>query len=570
MTRLAGLASSTGPLSERARKGLGGNLRSLAGHGFIDLVECAVKTVMEHHEAWSEAREDLGYFLHYDLTKIPEGNERRAADARIRTLIDGLKPESLTARLRTIVTEMSWDYGIEDEDDDDFDPQSLRDGQDAAVRKFAVEMLGRPGGVEECLPEISSVRPGAEGQRKTYTFGAAVAQEAEAPLDWLKPTIAALCDTPPEQQRDFGMLAGYLAGLPAGHAAAVEAFKRRCSGDSILAGAFPYVCNCLSVTAADIGQALSMLQAGLLQPPDLVWWSIGGALRSIDPEAAAPLFDELLDHSAEGYCSAVQLLSSYAHSKPSENVLDRLAPQLRKVAECLAKWPPPASGHIAESDFGKLMKWLLAKGRNDADARAAAMTLSSLLVRDRKDGYERMVKPLIRRLLKSFPEISWQSLGSAALSKPLAAMRMDFLLGERLSTERNEPPILQLPEEVLFAWCRANGDEAAAFAAKTLPFLDSYGPGNDAALHPRMARLIDEFGGSVRVRKALDANIFSGGFWGSASSFYGQYNTALSNLRDAHSSRAVRRWAGETLQALAGMIERFDRRDEEERAQDED
>ena len=82
--------------------------------------------------------------------------------------------------------------------------------------------------------------------------------------------------------------------------------------------------------------------------------------------------------------------------------------------------------------------------------------------------------------------------------------------------------------------------------------------------------MIDEFGDRPKVRKALDANIFSGGFWGSASSFYGQYNAALSSLRDGHSSRAVRKWAGKTFQVLAGMIERFDRRDDEWNAQNED
>ncbi len=67
-----------------------------------------------------------------------------------------------------------------------------------------------------------------------------------------------------------------------------------------------------------------------------------------------------------------------------------------------------------------------------------------------------------------------------------------------------------------------------------------------------------------------DATIFSGGFFGSASAFSGQYNEALSGLRDGHSFPTARRWARETLRALAGAMEQFDRRDDESNARNED
>ena len=569
VTRLARFASGTGPVAKIARQGLGENLRSLASRGYFDLIEQAVETVARDYDMWPEARDALGHFLAFDMCEMPGNDEQRwETEVRIRSLMRTLEPQSLATRVRTIVTEMSWDYLIED-DDDDSDFGRLRQRQDDAVRELAVEMMQHPGAIEEHLPEISRfTREAAGKQRNTYSFGRAIAQEAGTLVDGLEPVVAALRDTPLDT-RDSGMLAGYLSELPAEHAATVEAFKRRCAEDSDLAPAFPRICAGRGVVAADIGLALSSLQAGLLRPSDLTWWSSGGALVSIEPEVLAPLLDALLDPGVggnDGYCYALELMTMYAYQKGSEaQILDSLRPQLRKAAENLSTWVPTGSARVlVQSHLEKLMNWLLAKGRDDADARSAAVFLSLALLRDRKDGIEGLTKRLVRPLLEGFPEISWQILGQAALSDGVGSCRLQFLLGPQLSSNRSDPPILGLPEEVLFAWCRANGDQAAAFAARTLPFLEN------GVLHPRMGRVIDEFGDRTRVRKALDANLFSGGFFGSASSFYGQYNAALSGLRDGHSSSSVRRWAGETLQALAATGEQFDRRDEEWKAQNED
>ena len=564
---LANFASGTEAVADIARKGLGGRLRGLALYGFIDLVENAVETVVSHCGIWPDALEALRRFLALDVRRMPEGDERRNTETRVRSLIVRLRPQSLAARVRTIVTAMPRYYLVEDNQDADIDFQQLRQRQDDAVRELVVEMLQCPGAIEEHLAEICGFSPNAERNRRmTCAFGRALAEAADTPLDWLEPIVAALHDTPLEQ-RDFGMLAGYLAGLPAKHAATIAAFKQRCADDSTLAPAFPRICACLTVTASDIDLALSFLQAGMLQPSHLTWWSGGNALTSIGPEALIPLFDALLDHSADGYCHAVELMAMYAPQRAPEKVLDKLVPQLRKVAEDLAEWPPgrcpsPTMG----AHFEKLMMWLLDKGRDDPDAQAAAMALSSALTGDQKDGCEGIAEPLIRPLLETFPEISWPIIGAAILSKPLAASRLEVLLGERLWMERNNPPILRLPEAVLFDWCRANTDDAAAFTAKTLPFLESHDSGKDAALHPRMGRLIDEFGDRPRVQKALTSNIFSD----ATSSLYRQYNPVLSSLRDGQSSSSVKRWARETVQTLADTIEQSDRTDDEWHAQNED
>ena len=281
------------------------------------------------------------------------------------------------------------------------------------------------------------------------------------------------------------------------------------------------------------------------------------------------VFDALLDHGSEGYETAIHLIGMYAVDR--QEVLEGLRPQLVKAADNLVRQIPPSTMFdltMLAHHFRTLMTWLLERGRDNADARSAAMSLSSSLIGEGGGVLDTMMEDVVRPLLGEIAEISWQILGAAVLSKEIASLNLRFLLGRALSDERSDPPILCLPEEVLFAWCRAHGDEAAAFAAETLPFQDR--EGNGGMPHPLMQRLLREFGDRPKVQAALSSNLHSGAFWGSPSSFFSRHNEALSNLAaDPHLSRSARRWARETLQELMMAGEAGDRRSDEWKAKNE-
>lgn len=573
VTMLADLASGAGPVADIARKGLGANLRSLVLHRFIDLVEQAVETVAPHCELWPEARDALGHFLEFGMRNMPQ-DKRRQTEARIRSLMSKLQPQSLSARVRTIVTGMPWEHLITHDRDEDFDAMKSFERQQEAVREFAIEMLRQPRDLREILPDLARLEAGGDMRRRTSDFGRAIAEGAASPLDWCDPILDAVLSAP-DGARDFDLLAGYVSGLPVHLAAEAEAVKRLAAANPALAPGFPNLCwrralvRGEGIVEEDIAQAISAVEAGLLHPRGLAVWGMGEALKPLEPNIAARLFDALLDHSPEGYETAIHLIGMYVVDRME--ALEGLRPQLVKAADNLVtQRAPSTSDPMLPYHFRTVMTWLLDQGRDDADARGAAMALSSALVAEQDHDFDFMMEDLVRPLLEGFPEISWQILGGGVLAKGVVSTRLRFVLGKGFSERQGDPPILCLPEEVLFAWCRANGDEAASFAAETLPFLEEDGGGQGAGLHPWMNRLIQEFGGRARVRQALDSNIFSGGFGGSASSFFGRYKAALASLRDGHPSSALRRWAGKTLQTLAGTSEHFDRRDDEWSAQNED
>ena len=529
--------------ADAARVGLGQNLRSLAADGFIDLVEGIVHQVAPTRYSWPEAEEALRQFLRYDGRKPkPEALER------VHGLLAELAPRTLDARVRSLVTEMSWDYLCDVEPD--HERRYMR--QIEHVRDLAAELLQEPDaliGLLPCMSRRPEPKDGRQPQRMTSPFGHAIAELSASPLEWRDHITHALHELP-EDLRDFDLLSGYLVAINETHPEEVASFKERAARSDVLAPGLPLVCWKLKITPSDIELVLSALRASALDPFHLLQWGGGGILAEVEAQAVSPLFAKLIDHSLEGYAVALDLIGMYAFKR--SEVLENFRPQLRKAAENLLRWSPSRLPVMVEHHFGDLMGWLLEKGRGDPDARATALALTKALVSSGDDGAERLIKPLIRPLLEGFPEIAWPILGHTVLSDPARGWRLGYLLrGQISSEERHNAPMLSLPEDVLFEWCRANPDRAPAFTATAVPVLSNYDREADAhLLHPRMARLLEEFGDHEDVLDAVGGNIRSYFGWGSPADYYMLYKTPLSKLRDEHPSARVRRWAKVTLREI--------------------
>ena len=544
--------------AEAASAGLGRNLRSLASSGFLDLVEAIVHRVGPARDSWPEALEALGEFLRQHSSRVGPD-----VAPRVRALMDALTPQSLEARLRSLVTEMSWDF-LRDEEQD-HERQYRR--QVEAVCDFAAELMQDPETLRRVLPRLSrrlEPREGRHPQRMTCPFGSAIADLADAPLEWLGPIEEALHELRRED-RDFDLLSGYLVGINDAFPEEVASFKKRAAESDVLALGLPLVCWRLGIVPSDIPLVLSALHAGRLPPRRLMQWTPGRVLHAVEARAVAPLFDALLDHSAQGYAVALDLIGMYAFRR--HEVLEDLRPQLREIAENLLRWEPEVHHATAAHHFGNLMKWLLEKGRDDPDARVAALLLSRAVADRRDDSTERMlrarmteesmIKPVIRLLLGNFPEIAWPIFGQTILSDPVRGLRLSYLLGSRLSSdERHDAAILSLPDDVLLEWCRAHPDGAPAFTAAVVPVLTTYNrDAQEHSLHPCMARLLEEFGDREDVLQGVGSNIHSYFGWGSPTAYFALYEAPLSMLRDEHPSARVRRWAKATLRELAATSE---------------
>ena len=556
VTRLAEFATRDDECGVTARAGLGRNLRGLVGSGFIDAVEKVVQRVGAAAEYWPEALESLGHFLTHEAGKMGDG-----VTNRVRALIAELTPESLEARVRFLVTETPRSYPY----DEKLNFKTRDQRKTEAVRELAAELAGRQTILSGVLRQLSHGR-----QRMAHDFGAALADLADSPPDRLEPIVLAVVETP-EDDRNYDLLTGYVTGIATGYPHIVETFKRRAARSPELAPALPLICWRLGIGTSDIELIIGALQADLLPPSQLMQWTLGGELAKVPAPAVAPLFDAMLDHDAESFGIAIELMGMYAYDAPEK--FDDLRSQIRRSVENVTRWRQSWSGHMdADHHFQQLMEWMLGKGRGDCDARATALALARALVNVEDDDGERFITPVIPMLLSSFPEIAWPLIGQAIVSDRQRAWHLEHVLGEPISFwqesfgQEKVPALLRLPEDTLFAWCHAHPDRAPAFVARVVPILTTYRLDvPERSLHPVMVRLLDEFGDREDVLQAVARNIHTFGWSGPVTNYFALYETPLSTLR-GHPRPKVCRWAKSMLLKLSTMKESARNEDEEREA----
>ena len=196
--------------------------------------------------------------------------------------------------------------------------------------------------------------------------------------------------------------------------------------------------------------------------------------------------------------------------------------------------------------FKEVMGWILDKGRDDPDAAWIALALARHTRAAEEERHEDLVKPLLPRLLRDFPEVVWPIFGETIVGDRKNAWKMELLLGGNHAFHVKKPAILELPEEALFAWCHAHPEVAPAFAAALLPVLTSRDPNDTTrAIHPKMKRLLDEFGDRTDTLKALTRNMHTFGWSGSLTEYFALYDMPLQAIEN-HQHGAVRRWVKKT------------------------
>ena len=219
-----------------ARAGLADVLDDLLLDGYIsiDEVEALVHQVTAAAvDYWPGALGSWRAVLRYHAQKIgPEATER------VRKLVHELQPKSLESRLGFLATGMSSDY--QEDSGLDINQQYRREVE--AMHKLASEALQQPAVLRASFPQLSRGRP-----RLAPEFGAAIAELADSPTEWLEPLINAIQETP-EDERNYDLLSGFIMGLAEGHPSDVDVFKQRAVRSGELAPAFLRVCLQFGIT----------------------------------------------------------------------------------------------------------------------------------------------------------------------------------------------------------------------------------------------------------------------------------------------------------------------------------
>ena len=204
--RLVALAKRDDAIGAQARHGLGQDLRLLVSRGFIDKVEKWAADISATHRYWPEAIDSLADVLQYDKSGLEPG-----AAERVQKLIDRLTPDDLRGRAKFLLTDMPWDYLV----DETHDFEAGRKRQREAVEQLTTDLLKEPEAITDLLPQLS-----AGEHRMVYEFGRNLAKQAAKPLDWLMPTQSGVrCRARGAKKRTH---AGRLPGRPCGQASGCD------------------------------------------------------------------------------------------------------------------------------------------------------------------------------------------------------------------------------------------------------------------------------------------------------------------------------------------------------------
>ena len=514
----------------------------------IDVIEAIALQVLDYRGHWPEAIRALESHLKLD----------ECADAqseRVKDLIDRLQPQDLAPRTLDLVSQFPGMYGRDAGLDDDAREERLR----GDVQRLADELLEQPEELRRVLPELCS-RP----RSQAWWLGECIARQADAALDVLEMAKEGYVNAP-ESGRNDDLLTGFLYGLRERDPEAVDQFKREAAESAQLAATLPHVCRSSGITADDVTLVLQALEARLLPPDRLEAWLIQGCFESVPVTDMATLFDTLLEHSAEGFFTAIGLLDT--HCMGTGDKLAQFLPQVRKAAEKVTEWKRPAFSEIAGWHFETLMGRVLKRGSDDPDAQAVAASLANGFVTSLGSRTARMLERLLPTLLADFAGITLPFIGAAILSANSNVRLLEFAMRGQVGSGLERTPVMaRVPEETLIAWCKAHPDSAPAFAAATLPVLATAKDGTaQPVLHPRMARIIDEFGGCEGVLESVTRNMFRFTWVGSPSSRLKLYQAPLESLRN-HEKAVVSRWAEAQLRYIDESSEQWQSRVEEEDA----
>jgi hypothetical protein len=527
------------------------DFRSLISGGLLDRVEGWVEKIHAVHPYWPEALNALGDVLQYDRDGLKSGEE-----ARTRKLIDTLRPEDLASRVRFIVTEMPWDFPIDERHS--FEERGKRQVQ--AVEEIARELLQHPTELQELLSALST-----DNQRMAVQLGVAIAKFAERPLAWEKPIKDAFVAAA-EGTRNFGLLAGYYIGLSAREPSALEAFKMEAARSPIFANALPFVCLQIGITPSDVALVCNGLKAGIIPVHSMAHWGYGGLLAKLETTAVTPLFDQFFDMDGYAYSIVLDIMGMYVHDEAYR--LEALRPQLRMAVANVHKRPKRRGSQMDAHHFERMIGWLLKKGRDDADARFVAAALAKYLADDPHADARDFLKPLLPVMLSAFAPIVWPPFGQAIVKDRAMAWVLEHALGDTFSfADEKTPAILHVPEDILFTWAHTNPDAGPAFLARVLPVLTTRKTdAPERAFHPLLMRLLDEFGERDDVRRDLIQNMHTFGWSGSLTTYYALYEQPLRSLSE-HPIGAVRRWAQVTLAHMRKQIDSAKMEDDEQEAQ---
>ncbi len=561
--RIGSLVLRNDSVGDKASLGFAGIISPLIRNGFMEEVRKIIDRVITRGDSQTTVLRQLKAIMVDNSSDIDD----EILDW-VRSLAKQLETSGLREQARILVTEAP----MPEERDSELSSHDWFERRLVKVQSLAEKFLNDLAMLKKTLPDLSRGM-----QTMAEEFGKSLAEKASQPTKLIEPIVQTIVDSP-KDARNYELLSGFISGLQIKYPEEAERFKNGASKSTELAPAIPLICRNTGISSTDIDLIIDAMESGILDPWDLHHLSFTWMLNNVVSTTVAKLVNALIDHSAPSFALAVIILGGVLADENRERnrtgkyilKLSDFCPQLLRLVQNAGRKGelhrvsfPQQNGFgitldTMEYHLKELVLHILSKGSQDPDARKVALALARTIAYETHDDWfsHWMAKPnsALTKILSYFPEITWPLIGGAIVKNPRIRFRMTYVMGLSYNSRRNqEPAILDLPEDTLFAWCEANPNTAPAFVAECLPVLNLDGNHSDGfRLHSVTVRLIDEFGELKNVQQSLETNIRRYSGISSTAEYYSRFQAPMDSLRN-HPKLEVRRWA----EKMCGQIKRL-------------
>lgn len=458
LTMAEALAYSDLPIAEAVQSEIAGALRGLwfQDADVRDRLEAIARNLQSKgywQQAWIAARTTLSFL-----------GEKADPDAvtRLREFEKALRPKNLVERVRAIVLSGSWrgmDFADFDEDSEDSDenPVAGYERANTAAEELGKEVAKDPTLFAAILPDL------VKGNADRFPFfgrGLALASDdQQATWDNLTKALAST----PEDQRNTGVLRGFLWGLQIVNQELCESVLGAAVEDETLAAWFPVLQTSVPITKEGVKrlkQAVALGKAWIGQFQFLGW------ARASDVIEGSDLRDLLSAIAAlpGGYSVAIDVLSMRLHSDRDKKI-DHQPELIELGRELLSQ----AQFESRDNMQDHRMRMIIDASLRGPEAEMTAKILSERFKKGLADYsiYAFHFPKVVEGIFKHQPRVALDTFFGDALSDAGEMIEVDSFDDP---SDRRKNPLDAIADEELMNWCLEGEQSRYAAIARAISF----------------------------------------------------------------------------------------------------
>lgn len=540
INRLLSVAIGNGESALLAREQIVKNLRGLVRTGRLDDIEYALKGISDVTKSfWPEAYNAIKQAISYEGKIIPKESLERLKDWLVI-----VSPQTFGERLNKIISTPNW-YHVKDEKSGLY----LDVGKQEAIR-FA----------EECIKNIPLLLENLEvvfkgEQRQGYTFGLSLGQLCDDVQPFINKSLVLLSEI---KDANPIVLAGFLQGAQSKFPQTISKTLDLISQDDRLVIYLVDLTRLCNPDKDDLQRIIELVKEGKVKTYQLHAFEYGSVLDHLNPNIVTWFCCKIVEYDSSAVGIALEIVYMYCLNN------------VKRFRECSTYFRDTIisvnfllpDNKVDINTWIETTKQLLLLGRDEELAQC--ITEQCIKACSEKGFVLELsfcVEPVLRILLKEYPNIVWPILSSGILSDDFWLMtNLEDILnpGVRIN-ESEQPVLLELPIEFIKGWCDQNPEKAPLALPRLVTILenkDSITTWSELIMY-----LFDEYG-KEDVLLEIYRNLGPRTWSGSIIPYLKSHAEALSQLLN-HKNVVVKMWATKLIASIQEDIEKEKLRQQE-------